>query len=141
MAEHARSKETTASPERIWQIWSQPATWQEWNPTVESVRLDGPFAAGTTGTMRTKGGRTHAIRLRDVEPGRSFRLEASAVPLSKFVFRCAVTPGSGGRTTITQGVTMEGPLGPVYSPIMGEQVAKSFEPILNGLAAKAEGRG
>lgn len=35
---------------------------------------------------------------------------------------------------------MSGPLAPVFSPMMGDRVAASFEPLLEGLAKKAEGR-
>ena len=34
---------------------------------------------------------------------------------------------------------MSGLLAPIFSPLMGERVAASFEPILAGLAKEAEG--
>lgn len=49
------------------------------------MTLNGPFAAGTTGTMKTKQG-TRQIQLADVVPGRSFRLETTVVPLTRFAF-------------------------------------------------------
>src|ERR1700736_3538495 len=54
MANNERSVETSASPATVWKIWSNTATWQEWNPDVQSMTLNGPFAAGTTRTMQTK---------------------------------------------------------------------------------------
>jgi Polyketide cyclase / dehydrase and lipid transport len=134
---HVRSRETTAAPEEVWKIWSDPSTWPEWNPDVLSVRLDGPFAPGTTGQMRTKAGGQHRIRLDSVEPGRAFQLTSTALPMSQFSFRCEIVPiGTGSR--ISQAVTINGPLAFLLSPMMGEKVADSFGPLLDGLARRAE---
>ena len=70
MATNERSVETTASPQAAWKIWSDASTWPEWNPDVQSMTLTGPFAAGTTGTMKTKQG-TRAIQLTEVVAGKS----------------------------------------------------------------------
>jgi len=139
MKEHGRSRETTASPDRIWSIWSDAATWGEWNPNVKSVSLNGPFADGTTGTMTTNSGGTHQIRLADVRPRQSFRLETQVLPLTRFAFICRIQPGATGRTTISQSLAMTGPLAALFSPMMGDRVAASFVPLLAGLAKKAEG--
>lgn len=140
MKEHVRSRETTASPDRIWSIWSDPSTWAEWNPNVQKVTLNGAFTDGATGTMTTRSGGTHQIRLSEVKPRQGFRLDTQVIPLTRFAFMCRITPGAAGRTTISQSLAMSGPLAPVFSPMMGDQVAKTFEPLLEGLAKKAEGR-
>ncbi len=137
MASHGRTLETSASPERVWRLWSDVRTWPEWNPDVLAVQIGGPFATGAAGTMTTKAGGTHAITLTDVQPGRSFRLETSPAPLSTFVFRCDVRPGASG-STIGQSVSMRGPLGGLFSALMGRGIAEGFEPILAGLKAAAE---
>jgi uncharacterized protein YndB with AHSA1/START domain len=145
MATHERSLEVNAPPERVWRIWSDTATWPDWNPDVVAVSLDGPFASGTSGSMTTKAGGSHAIRLGAVEQGRAFQLETAPVPLSRFTFRCAVTPRGDSGSRISQGVTIAGPLGPVFSLMMGRRIADGFEPLLEGLARAAtettDGRG
>ena len=133
MAIQERSVETTASPQAVWKIWSDPPTWQEWNPDIQSMTLNGPFAAGTTGTMKTKQG-TRQIQLTEVVPGRSFRLETTVIPLTRFAFECQVAAGPAGKTTISQGVRVGGPLGGVVGGMMSKQIADTFQ----GLAHKAE---
>ncbi len=32
MAEYGESVESTASPDRVWKVWSDTSTWGEWNP-------------------------------------------------------------------------------------------------------------
>jgi len=136
---HERSIETKASPDAVWKIWSDPSTWTQWNPDVLSISLDGPFATGTTGTMTTKAGGSHRIRVEAVKPGRSFRLETTPIPLTHFSFHRQVAPGAGGGSRISQRLTMRGPLAPLFSAMMGERIAASFRPILEGLARRAEG--
>jgi hypothetical protein len=135
---HVRSRDTTASPEQVWRLWSDTSTWPRWNPDVVSVSLNGPFAAGATGTMRTKAGGQHAIRLASVQPGGGFALETAPVPLSTFTFNCRIAPGSNGGSRISQAVSMRGPLGWLFSAMMGERIADSFGPLLDGLARQAE---
>src|ERR1700716_3971928 len=99
MANNERSVETSASPATVWQVWSNTATWQEWNPDVQSMTLNGPFATGTSGTMTTKQG-TRQVQLTSVVPGRSFQLETTVIPLTRFAFECQVIAGPAGKTTI-----------------------------------------
>jgi hypothetical protein len=137
MAAHGRSTESRASAERVWRIWSDVATWPRWNPDVVSISIEGPFASGTPGQMTTKAGGRHPITLEAVQPGRSFRLETSPIPLGRFAFDCEVRPSSTG-STISQRITIGGPLGPLYSAMMGPRIASGFAPILDGLRAAAE---
>ena len=137
MASNERSVETTASPQAAWKIWSDTGTWQEWNPDVQSMTLNGPFAAGTTGTMKTKQG-TRAITLTEVVAGKSFRLETTVIPLTRFAFECKVWPGAAGKTTLSQAIVVGGPLGGLVGGMMGNQIADTFPALLQGLARKAE---
>jgi uncharacterized protein YndB with AHSA1/START domain len=137
MANNERSVETSASPATVWRIWSNPSTWQEWNPDVQSMTLNGPFAAGTLGTMKTKQG-TRQVQLTEVVPGQSFRLETTVIPLTRFAFECQVAGGPAGKTTITQAIRVGGPLGGLVGGMMGKQIADTFPALLQGLARKAE---
>lgn len=137
MATQERAVETSASPEAVWKVWSDTATWQEWNPDVQSMTLNGPFAAGTTGMMKTKQG-TRQIVLSQVVPGRSFRLETTVIPLTRFLFDCQAAAGANGRTRVSQAITVGGPLGGVVGGMMGKQIADTFLPLLQGLVRKAE---
>jgi hypothetical protein len=137
MKMHERSLQTEASPEAIWRIWSDVSTWPQWNPDVTAISLEGPFASGTTGSMTTRAGGTHGIRLTDVQPNSGFTIVTNPAPLSTFHFRCQVAPGAGA-SRISQGVGMTGPLGGLMSAMMGERVADGFTAILEGLKKRAE---
>jgi hypothetical protein len=138
MAEYGASVETTASPERVWKIWSDMSTWGDWNPNVSTMNWSGGFVQGSRGVMNTKAGQHHSMTLAEVQPGRFFALETTVVPLTRFRFNCRVEPGVGGGTRISQMVEVKGLLGPVVQGMMGPQVSKEFPTLLANLARKAE---
>jgi uncharacterized protein YndB with AHSA1/START domain len=133
-----RSVDSTATPEAVWAIWSDTDAWPTWNPDVTKIRLDGPLRNGATGVMTTAGGRTHDIVIGSVDPGREFVLETRVLPGALFQFVCRVQPSGTGRTRISQGIRMRGPLAWLYAPMMGARIAQGFDPLLRALAGKAE---
>ena len=138
MAEYGTSVETTASPEKVWKVWSDMSTWGDWNPNVSTMDWTGGFVQGSQGIMNTKAGQHHKMTLAEVQPGRFFALETSVVPLTRFRFNCRVEPGAAGKTRISQMVEVKGPLGPVMQGMLGPQVSKEFGILLANLARKAE---
>ena len=135
--EYGTSVETTASPDRVWHIWSDMSTWWEWNANVSTMDWQGGFVSGSTGVMNTKAGQHHSMQLVDVQPGRGFALVTSVVPGTKFRFNCRIEP-AGAKTKISQTVEVGGPLGPVMGGMLGPQVSKEFGILLANLARKAE---
>lgn len=138
MSQASRAVETTASPEQVWLVWSDTSTWPAWNPDINWVKLEGPFADGTSGTMETKSGGKHNISLSGVQANREFTLTSDLpMPATKLHFRCAIEPTAAG-SRISQGVTVKGLFGFMGGQI-GARITPSFEPLLNGLKATVEG--
>lgn len=131
-----RSVDTSASPEAVWRIWSDPERWNEWNPSVKSMTLEGPFAVGTKAMMETPRG-THQVTVTALEPGRSFTLEGSGMPGMTMLFNCKIEPRSSG-SRISQSITLRGPLAGIFGNMMGKQMVDHIPPILQALATKAE---
>src|SRR6202521_1181476 len=138
MTEYGTSVESTASPERVWKIWSDMSTWGDWNPNVSTMEWTGGLAQGSQGIMNTKAVQHHKMTLAEGQTGRFFSLETSVVPLTRFRFNCRVEPGAAGKTRISQMVEVKGPLGPVMQGMLGPQVSKEFGTLLANLARKAE---
>jgi uncharacterized protein YndB with AHSA1/START domain len=134
---YGKSRSTTASPERVWSVWSDPNNWNRWNTGISSCELSGPLVSGATGRMQTTRGSKHAVTFADVEPPRRFTLSMSGPPLTTFTFICEVKPNGSG-STIAQSIAFSGPLAFVFGPLLGEQLANHFVPVLDGLAAAAE---
>jgi hypothetical protein len=136
MAEYGTSVVSTAPADKVWKVWSDTSTWGEWNPNVNTMELQGPFASGSTAVMNTKAGQHHKMKLIDVLPGRSFVLLTSVIPGTTFYFNCRVEP-VGAETKISQTVEVKGPLG-FLGGMLGPGVSKDFGTLLSNLAKKAE---
>ncbi|WP_139977646.1 SRPBCC family protein [Nocardioides litoris] len=106
--EHTATATTDADPPAVWTLWSDPSSWPGWDPSVVAVALDGPFAAGTTGTMTLAGPVDVPLELAVVETGRRYLDE---LRLGDLVIRIdhVVEPRAGGGSTITVTTTITGP--------------------------------
>lgn len=137
MKTYGVSRSTTASPEAVWRVWSDPNNWSRWNSGIGSAEVDGPLANGTRGQMTTDRGSTHDVTFHDVVEGRGFSMSMAGPPLTKFTFNCEIVPNNGG-STIAQNVAISGPLAFLFGPMMGNEMAKHFAPVLDDLAHTAQ---
>lgn len=137
MAFREAAQETTASPAKVWAVWSDVNRWPEWNPDMNESRIDGTLKLGATGMINTKSGGKHDVVVTHYEEGRSFELESTALPGTKMAIRATIAPnGSGSR--ITQGFEPRGFLAPLVGPMMSGQILKTFNAVLGGLKKKVE---
>lgn len=137
MAEHGKSRETSAPADRVWATWIDTSGWGRWNPNVTQMEMAPPVALGKEGVMHTPGGQHHSMKVVDFQAGRSFTLETAVIPLSRFRFTCSVVP-AGGRTEAKQTVKVVGPMGWLFDPMMGDQIARDFDAVLDGLVREVE---
>ncbi|TME22405.1 MAG: hypothetical protein E6I75_30325 [Chloroflexi bacterium] len=139
MAFREASMETRAAPADVWRVWSDVNTWPAWNPDMKESRLDGPLRLGTTGMINTRSGGKHEVVVTQLEDGKSFELESTAMPMTRMAIRATVTPIQGG-TRISQAFEARGLLAPIVGPMMGGMILKTFSAVLAGLANKVENR-
>src|SRR2546427_10303093 len=95
MAEYGTSVESTASPDRVWKIWSDMSTWGDWNPNVSTMEWQGGFASRATGVMKNRAGPHHKKKLLHVGAGRSFAPPTKVVPLPTLLFHHPLHEGGG----------------------------------------------
>ncbi|WKX19648.1 MULTISPECIES: SRPBCC family protein [unclassified Streptomyces] len=125
------------TPAQVWARYSDTATWPEWDKGIVSVTLDGPFVAGTTGTMRPEGQEPLPFTLTEAVPDQGFTDETvipDAVTL-RFVHRLAALPGGG--TRITHRLEIEGPAAAGMGPELGPQITEDFPDAMQALAKVA----
>jgi hypothetical protein len=60
---YTHTVETDVAPEAIWALYEDVTTWPSWDAEAERITRDGPFQAGTTGTMKFVGQEPLAYRL------------------------------------------------------------------------------
>ncbi|MQY28379.1 SRPBCC family protein [Nocardia aurantia] len=128
---------STAAPAAFFATWADMAAWPEWNADTEWVRLDGPFVAGATGTLKPAGGPKVSFvvaTLTDTE-----FVDVSRLPGARLTFahRVEVT-GAGTEVSVT--ISMTGPLRRLWAKVMGAGLAASVGRDLEALVRTAESR-
>src|SRR5437764_2019562 len=100
--------ETDVPAEAIWALYEDVDTWPRWDAQAELITRDGPFASGTTGTMKFKGQDPLSYRLARVEPLREF---VDETPVGELMVRVShrLEPLESGRLRITYSAEVDGP--------------------------------
>lgn len=136
---HQYSSETTATPDAIFDLFERVDSWNEWNPGVERIDLNGPFASGTTGTMVMPGQESLAFRLVWVEAGRGFEDETEIREADVVVrVRHSLDVLPEGRTRITYAATIDGVGADAVGPTIGPAITADFPEVVAALIARAE---
>jgi hypothetical protein len=105
---YAYTVEADVTAPAIWSLYDDVATWPSWDAQAELVTRDGPFATGTTGTMKFVGQDPMHYRLTNVEALREF---VDETPVGALVVRVShlLEPLSSGRVRITYAAEIDGP--------------------------------
>jgi len=128
--------ETTASPEAIWEIWQDVTNWNTWDHGIEFSTIDGPFQAGTTGTLKPKGGPLAHTKLTAVEPKNLFINEAK-LTLARIIVSHFLTE-SNGKIHVTHQIDMTGPLAFFFAFVIGKKMKKNLPQETAAMIKKAE---
>jgi uncharacterized protein YndB with AHSA1/START domain len=128
--------ETTAPPERIWQLWTDVAGWPRWDTALVAARLDGALACSAQGRLHSKGSPESTFSIVELEPGRSYTF---AVPLlfAELRVRRALTVLPAG-TRYTHEVSFVGPLGWLFGLLLGRQFQTMLPGVMERLRQLAE---
>lgn len=139
MFTYSHSHDTAAAPAAVWRLYSDVATWPVWDSSVEAVTLDGPFAAGTCGTLHVTGQPPLPLRLVEVTPNGSFT-DATDLPGAGIVitFTHTLSPLPAGGTRITHAMSITGPAAATLGPELGPAIVEDMPEAMASLAAHAE---
>jgi hypothetical protein len=128
----------SASTSAIFDLYSRVSEWPTWDPEVERASISGPFAAGTVGTLKPKGGPESKIELIEVTAGKSFAVRCR-LPLCQMTFNHELVRTTS-LTTVTHSVSFTGPLSAVFGFLIGRGIKKTLPATMNGLKQAAEKR-
>ncbi len=133
--EHSRTVISSASPSAVWALWSEPATWTDWDPSVEAVMLDADFGPGVSGTMTLGGGFEVPVVVEVVEPGRRYLDQLTMGDLVIRIDHVVTAHDEGCEVTVS--TTIEGP----GAEDVGPMVTQEAPAAMARLVELAESRG
>ncbi|HKV69361.1 MAG TPA: SRPBCC family protein, partial [Gaiellales bacterium] len=116
--------DSSATPEAVFALWADVDGWPSWDASLIATTLDGPFAAGTTGTLHPLGMlEPIAFTLTAVEDGAGFADETRLGPLVlRFSHRVEPRPG-GSRIVVS--IEADGPDAGQVGPAVAEDLPES----------------
>lgn len=127
---------TPAQP--IFALYADVAGWSRWDPDTQAASLDGPFQLGSRGRLVPTHGRAVPMQLTQLEPGRSFTVQAR-IPLLEMVFDHELRAVSGG-TEATHRVSFTGLLAPLLGRMLAAQLRRNLPRTLASLSRHAQQR-
>lgn len=125
--------DTTASSSTIWALFTDVDGWKDWNAGIESIALHGPFAVGTTFTMRPPGQAELTSTLVEVNPARGFTDETIVDGVIVRVHHY-FEPLPGGKIRITYRTEASGAHAEEFGPL----ITADFPDVLMALKKLAE---
>jgi hypothetical protein len=129
---------TSASPEKIWLIWTDVLHWSEWDTELLSASLDGDFVLGATGKLTPKNGVVSSFQISQLDQGKSYTF-TTKLPLCNLSVYRYLSSGPEG-TEFTHEVSFQGILSVVFGLILGKQFQKVLPQVMANIKGIAEAR-
>jgi Polyketide cyclase / dehydrase and lipid transport len=117
---------SAATPEAIWPYYADVTIWPVWDAGLQHVTLDGPFVAGSRGTLVVEGQPPLTYELLEVDEGRSFSDLTDIPGVVRLVFHHTLEAITGG-TRITPVVVAEGPQAEAMLPMVTSDTPEAME--------------
>jgi uncharacterized protein YndB with AHSA1/START domain len=133
---HEHTAETVVSPEAVWRVLRDLDQWTTWDTSMEWVRLQGPFQAGSQVVMKPKG--QDPITSVIVEATEN-RVYADQTDLGGVTLRFSHTlePLAGGGTRVIHRLEVTGPAADQVGPELGLGITEDFPQAMEALLARA----
>ncbi len=123
----------------VWTTWTDMTAYPEWDPREETMRLDGPFAVGTTGFSKQTGPRAGGeIAIVRVEPLRRFTVR-TPLPGGALVLDHLLEPSEAGVRVIKR-YDVTGPLQVLFRLHFSRGIRAEMPATFAALAAEVRRR-
>ncbi|MBL1075822.1 SRPBCC family protein [Nocardia sp. 2] len=117
---------TEADPDVMWELWSDVPARTEWDRGLQYIDIDGPFQAGTSGTVKVEGQDPVRYEIVEVTPKVSFTDRFQSLLWTHTDWHHTIEHRADGRYEVTWRLETRGPLSlislPVLKNIFGEEV-------------------
>jgi len=126
------SSADSSTPGAVWQRWTDVENWKDWDSSLLSSTLSGPFEVGTRGEMTPQGMSAMPFELTEVTPLRSFS-NSTPLPGATIVFRHWLEQTTKGLKIIHQ-ATLSGEAWQGYADRMGAHLEHGLKDSVEKLA-------
>lgn len=125
------TRSTDADKDVLWELWADVPARPEWDKGLEYIELDGPFEAGSTGTVKVEGQDPVDYEVVAVHPKDSYTDRFNSLPWTHTDWHHEIEPNADGGYDVTWRLETRGPLSlftlPVLKAIFGEEIPTAVD--------------
>lgn len=132
------SVETSASPELIWEIWTDVSNWKDWDTGLKDASIEDAFKLKSKGTIISLENRKSKFKVVEYIEGQSYTYKTKLPLGSLYVKRYLMVKGS--KTFFTHEVWFKGLTGGIFAKLFGEKFRKMLPSVLNKIKEIAESK-
>jgi hypothetical protein len=115
---------TTASSDKIWQVWTDVPNWKQWDKGLKEAVLEGAFIVGAKGKLISDQGRKSKFVISELVPNESYTFKTK-IPFGWLIIKRTLV-GKEGKTFFTHDVEFTGFL----KKILGNKLGKNYRAML-----------
>jgi hypothetical protein len=127
---------TIAAPEKIWNLWTDVARWNDWDRRFRKAEIKGPFSKNTKGTFVFEEGSSNEFLITSCDPGFAYTCTTN-LPFAKLHLH-RYLGYHNQKTTFTHEVWMEGPLSGIWWLLLGKKFTRDMAMTMDKLKQIAE---
>jgi hypothetical protein len=128
--------ETTAPPEKIWNVWTDVSNWRAWDTGLKNAEMTGAFAKNAKGTITSLDDRQSEFRVVEFESGKSYTYEVGLFLSSLFVKRSFEVVN--GKTVFKHEVWFSGMTAGMFAGMLGKDFQKMLPEVMENVKTLAE---
>lgn len=127
----------TSNPDGVWDLWTTPSSWGEWDLGLSSASMDGAMALGSVGQIIPRSGPPSSFEVISFDPKQSYAFETR---LPGAVLRVARS-FNADRTAFTHRVTFSGIGAGIFARMFGPGFRRALPPTMRQLKDLSEQHG
>jgi hypothetical protein len=127
---------TTASPEKVWDIWKDVKNWKNWEEVLVDSKITGDFETNAKGVLISEQGPKAKFKISACTPFFTYTVDTQ-LPFAHLYIRRLIGYHNK-KTMITNEVWMEGPLSSFWWRFIGQKYLDKLPNIMARFKKLAE---
>lgn len=121
---------TTASSDKIWQIWTDVPNWKQWDKGLKEAIIEGEFSVGTKGKLIPDKGPKSKFVISELLPNKSYTFKTK-IPFGWLIIKRSLEVRED-KTFFTHDVAFTG----LLKKILGKKLGKNYRQMLPSVLSK-----
>jgi hypothetical protein len=120
---------TSATSDKIWQVWTDVPNWKQWDKGLKEAVLEGDFIVGTKGKLIPDKGPKSKFIISELEPNKSYTFKTK-IPFGWLIIKRTLEV-KDSKTFFTHDVEFTG----LLKKILGNKLGKNYRAMLPSVMA------